>query len=259
MFKSKRTNSFKLLLNSLRFYKQNFWRFTRVAALVVLLSSIIKAYDVAHSNSNDLALVLYLAGLYVFLALLWLNFNHSKATALKISQIYRQSSGRFLPFLAISLLQGLMSLPLIFGFFIIIVAIAVRATPLLILPGALLVLLSIVLLVWYSLAGLIIVEESSTTSLKALKTSRKLVKGNFWELIGDYVLFIIVLGLGSGLILQLVTVIKPLSTSWFFQGIINGLLLTVILVTTSIFGYNVYQDLHSHAAQTKQTASQKKS
>lgn len=246
----------KLFTNTLRFYKQNFWSFTKIAAIVVLISAIIKSYDLTHTNSSDIALILYVAGLYTFLALLWLNFNKKEGEKIKISEIYTSSSARFFPFLAVSLVQSLISLPLIIGFVLIILTVGLGMAPVFILIGGVLIIVSVILLIWYSLAGLVVVEEANLTSIKALSRSKKLVKGNFFGLLFDYLLFILVIGFFSGLIINLITRIGFIGDNWFFKGLIDGVLLTVVLSIVSIFGFNIYQDLKSRS--NDQRPSQKK-
>lgn len=228
---------------TLLFYKKNFWVFTKIAIIVVLISAVIKSYDLTHTNSSDLALILYIAGIYVLLALVWLNFNKKQGEKIKIASIYKSSSARFFPFLAVSLVQSAMSLPLVIGGAIIILTIGLGVTPIFILVGVVFMIVSIVLLVWYSMAGLIIVEESEITSVKALAKSKKLIKGSFWWLVVRYLVFILAIVLFSGVIINFVTSITFVSDNWFIKGIIDGLLATLILSVLTIFAYNLYEDL----------------
>lgn len=220
-------------------YRANFWQFSRVAAVVVVASSLIRTYDSAHSNSNDVALFLYLAGLYALVALFWLNYQPS-ALKRKISQVYVASSARFLPFLNVSILQGLMSLPLVAGLTIIILGISLGLTIFISLAGAVLVAISIILLVWFSLAAAAVLDKTRT-SIAALRQSRRLVRGNFWRVLLDFVVFFISFGLAAGLITELASLIPTLGRSWIFQGLVSGAVLSAFLPLFSIFLYNVYQ------------------
>jgi len=236
-------SNWKLFIHTFLFYKRNFWTFTKVAGVVVLIGTIIKSYDLSHTNSSDIALILYLAGVYVLLALVWLNFNQKEGQKIKISQAYQLSSARFFPFLAVSLIQSLLSLLLIVGSVLIILTIGLGMLPVFILIGIVLIVLAIVLLIWYSLAGLVVVAEVNLSSIQALKRSRELVKGNFFRLLINYLVFSLIIGLVSGLVINLVTRIEWVWNNWLARGLIDGILITVILSVISIFGFNLYEDL----------------
>lgn len=232
-----------IFFKTFRFYKRNFWQFTKIAFFVTLISSIIKSYDLTHTNSSDIALILYITGIYVTLALIWLNFNKKESEKVKISRVYRLSSARFFPFLMVSLMQAAISLPLIIGAAIIVFVIGLGFAPAFIFIGVAFMAISTILLVRYSMAGLVIVEETNLNSFKALSRSKKIIKGNFWWLVLHYLIFIIVMGTIGGLIINLVYRIPVFADNWFIQGIIDGVLLSVILTVTTIFAYNVYEDL----------------
>jgi hypothetical protein len=241
--KNLKKKSDNLFLKTFRFYKSNFWLFTKVCISVILVSAIIKSYDLTHTNSSDVALILYVVGIYVMLALIWLNFNKTQEEKLKISDIYKRSSSRFFPFLAVSLMQSAMSLPLIIGAAMIALSIGLGIAPAFVIVGLALMAISCVLLVWYSMAGLIIVEQSNVTSFSALAKSKRLIKGSFWWLITRYIAFSLLVGVFSGLIINLITRFSIFSDNWFIKGAIDGILLTLVLSVLTIFAYNLYEDL----------------
>lgn len=232
----------KIFTSSLKVYRQNFWRFTITAAVVLLVSSIIKAYDVSVSKNSDVMAILYIAGLYAFAALVWLNFSLQKAKTMRLTQIYVTSSGRFFPLLFVSIAQALMVAPAVVGFFLLLLSVSAGLGWWLGIIGGLLVVLSAWLLVRYSIASVIAVAEA-VTGMQALRRSHLLTKKRFWRLVGSYLAFLLVIGFASGLVLELFIRLPRLSGIWFFQGLINGLLLSVIMPLLSIFACNLYRVL----------------
>lgn len=240
---SRKLGIIKIFTSSLKFYQQNFWRFTLTAAIVLLASSIIKAYDVSVSKNSDVMAILYIAGLYAFAALVWLNFSLQKAKAIRLTQIYVASSGRFFPLLFVSIVQVLMVAPAVVGFFLLLLSVSAGLGWWLGVVGGLLVVLSAWLLVRYSLASVITVGER-LTGWQALGRSNRLTKKRFWRLTGSYLAFLLVIGFASGLVLELFIRLPRLSELWFFQGLVNGLLLSMIMPILSIFACNLYRVLN---------------
>ncbi len=232
----------RIFIDSLKTYRQNFWRFTLTAAVVLLVSSIIKAYDLSVSKNSDVMAILYIAGLYAFAAMAWINFYLVKAKKMRLTQIYVASSGRFFPLLLVSIVQILMVAPAVVGFFLLLLSVSAGLGWWLAVVGGVLLVLSAWLLVRYSLANIIAVGEQ-ITGLAALRRSFQITTKKFWRLTGAYVSFLLVIGFCSGLVLELFVRIPILSGVWFFQGLVNGLLLSVIMPLVSIFAYNLYRVL----------------
>lgn len=240
--KSRRLGIVKIVRASLSFYKQNFIKLSSVASIVLLSSSVVKAYDQNSSTNSDIVLILYVAGLFALVALIWVCFNAEKVKRVPLSQIYVSSSARFLPLLLVSIAQTLMSLLAIVGGFVFLLATAAGLGWWLAVIGGVMILLSIWLLVRYSLAGLLVVGES-VSGRTALKRSRELTKKFFWRLLGSYVGFVIVIGFSCGLVLEIFVRLPVLSKIWFFQGLVNGILLSIVVPLMVIFGYQLYQVL----------------
>lgn len=233
----------KLARASLVFYKQNFAKLTLVAAVVLLTSSIIKAYDQSSSSNSDVTLILYVAGLYTLAALVWYCFHTAEAEKSRFDQIYVRSSARFLPLLFVSIAQTLMGLLAIVGGFIFLLATAAGLGWWLAVIGGAMVILSAWLLVRYSLAGLVVVGEP-VSGRAALQRSRLLTKKRFWRLLGSYLGFLLVVGFACGLVLEVFVRLPKLSQMWFFQGLMNGALLSAIMPLMVIFGYQLYRTLN---------------
>lgn len=217
-------------------------KLSSVAAIVLLSSSVVKSYDQNSSTNSDIVLILYVAGLFALAALIWVCFNADKAKRAPLSQIYVGSSARFLPLLLVSIAQTLMSLLAIVGGFIFLLATAAGLGWWLAVIGGVMILLSIWLLVRYSLAGLVVVGES-ISGRAALKRSRELTKKYFWRLLGSYIGFFLIIGFGCGLILEIFVRLPALSKVWFFQGLLNGILLSIVVPLMVIFGYQLYRVL----------------
>lgn len=222
-------------------FRGNFWRFMMVSTVVLLTSSIIKAYDVSVSQNSDVALILYVASLFTFAALVWMNFN-AKSKGMRFDRIYVASSSRFLPLLLVSLMQMLMAGLAIVGVFIFLLSTAAGLGWWLAVVGAVLIGVALWLLVRYSLAGIVVICQP-ISGPAALKTSRRLTKNSFWRLTGAYISFFLLIGLFAGLALELFVRLPKISQIWFFQGLVNGILLSLIVPLMVVFAANIYQVL----------------
>ena len=90
-------------------------------------------------------------------------------TVLSFREAYKQSSGLILSSLVISILTGL---ALMGGFILLVI------------PG-------IIFLVWFSFGNYVLVNEGKKGS-EALQASKEYVKGNFWAVLGRYIVLILV-------------------------------------------------------------------
>ncbi|MCC7289255.1 hypothetical protein IT414_02615 [bacterium] len=232
----------RLFLDSWRFYKTNFWRITRVAAIVFFTGAVLQAYQARYGSATDLTFVIFLASEMALLALLWLNINHEEAKQLKVSQIYNSANSRFLPFLTVAILQSLMILPLIFGAFLFIISISLGLTVWFQILAATLMLISLLLLLWYSQAAFVVLAEGKS-SVRALRHSQQLVKGQLRRIAVDYFVFTIFVLLLVALVGQLSATVKFLQNNWVVEGVVSGVMITIVISLASVFGYNLYQDV----------------
>ena len=142
---------------------------------------------------------------------------------LAMKDIFGSAKKFILPMLGTGLLAGL----IIMGGLI-----------LLIVPG-------IIFSIWFSFVQYLVIEEN-ISGTKALRRSRELVKGRFWQ-VAWYTAFIAILGMGVGFVSDLASATKIQVIS-ITVAILVSIVSFVINLATPIYAYLVYRHFKQSSA-----------
>lgn len=228
-------NAFSLLAETFTIFKVNLGKILLISAIVAIPGAILRIASL-DNGVTDFSIVASLAGLYAALALLFALYNPKKTKALTWSKIYVTASGRFLPFLGVTVIQSLAGMFVILGGLLPVLYFAgVVALPFA-LVGVLFAFIALWLLIRVSIAG-IIVATTEMSSITALRASLMGTKKRFWILLFDWFTVFLLATILSGLILRLVYLVPALGDNPLVIAGVNGILVTILLPI--VLGYGV--------------------
>ncbi len=243
----------ELIKYSLRKFRRNSKAYLVTATVILIPSSILRTYTSSQGNAADFSLILFLAGLLCFLALLWLAQGRpTKASsgdpkelanhAPKVRQIYVASTMRFLPFLLVSLIIAASFIPFIVGAFVMLLAVSYGASILFVGLGVLVSMLAIYFGLRLSLA-IVAVIDPEVSSGRAIKYAWRLSRRRWWHLFWNYLIYFVVIGILSGLVLQGFGLIPAVGKNVLAGSIINGVLLIITVPLLAIYMNAIYDNL----------------
>ncbi len=221
-----------------RLFWQQRGKFVLLAAVVAVPSTLVRS---ASAVTMDFSIVLFVAGLYTVLALIYFCHHLSTATKQSIAVIYTRASGRFLQMLGVTLLQALALLPAIFAVALLVFVSSFDMAKLLYIPGFLLLFFAILGAVGLSMAQFIAASEDASV-IGALRASWVRTRGLKLRLLGHYGLFGFIVAMVSGVVFFVVNISSVLATSWFVQGVVSSVLLVIILPWLVTYGYSIYDE-----------------
>jgi hypothetical protein len=220
-------NPFSLLKDSLQEFKTYFFKLLIISAIVAIPGSLLRitTFD---NGVTDFSILASIAGLYASLALYYALANPQRTQKDSWAKLYVSSSGRFLPYIGVTFIQGLIALIVILGFLLPILSFAGVITTGFAIFGVVIALVFSWLLIRLSLAAVITstTQYGVATSLRAswLATKKRVIKLFFaWVFI---LALIIVL---SGIILSGVYALPSTVSNPYIIAIINGILASFIL------------------------------
>lgn len=213
-----------LINKTLSVYRQSFWTFMGIMTIPAIFGFIIMVFSgfskTDPSNLVDTFSIGSFFGyffLIIFIVIINLWSVASLIYAIKerdakigIVDAYKKGWHKLLSFIWI---------------YFLIIIIVIGGFILFIIPG-------IIFSIWFSLAGYVLVSENKK-GMDALKRSKELVGGYWWAVFGRAVLFNLILGLGIGLILFIISFIP-------FSSNIISLLASPL---TIIFTFLIYNNL----------------
>lgn len=232
----------RLLVDTLIYYRQNLARLLGLSGVVFFTSAMIQAYQNRYETNIDLAFIIFGAGVMSFMAMSWFNINRTEAESMRFSHIYNKANRYYLPYLAVSVIQSILLLPVVFGIFLSIIAVSLGLTYWMQVLAVVMVLIAMILSIWYSQAGFVVLDHRMS-SFKALRQSQRMVRGQMRRIVTAYVVFVVLVGVVVGVIGFLSTHIKFLETNWLAGGLLGGILATLIVSLGSVFSYNLYQNV----------------
>ncbi len=229
---------------------KNDWRiYFLTAAIVFIPSSFVRQYTASSSGANDYSLVLFLVAIMGLLALFWrVRYRSSKKQ--RIRELYVLASRRYLPFLLISVIIGVLLIPFTLGFLLVFLTAAAGQSILFLLGGVLVIALCVYVSVRLSLSIVAVVDEKNNWRA-GIKLAWKLSKGRVWYLTWAYLIYFIGIGLGAGLIISLTAIIPIIGTNSFFTGLVNGLVASVTIPLLVIYFSNLFDNLNSSHGQNQ--------
>ncbi len=228
-------NPFSLFSETVTFFRLHFGKLLIVSAVVAIPGAILRvtSFD---NGVTDFSIVASLAGLYASLALLFAFYNPQKTKTLSWSKIYVTASGRFLPFLGVTILQSLVGMFVILGGLLPVLYFAgVVAVPFAFI-GMLFAFIALWLLIRLSIAG-VVVATTNMSVITSLRASLLGTKKRFWILFFDWLVIFLLATILSGLILRLVYLVPALGDNQLVVAGVNGILVTFLLPV--ILGYGV--------------------
>lgn len=210
-----------------------------LAAIVVVPSSFLRSYQ---ALTVDFSLILFMAGIYAVLALIYYCHHMADAQNLSAPRVYTLASGRFLQILGVSLIQSLVLVPVIFSAALLLFVGSFSLPVWLYLPGGVFLVLSLVVATGLSQVQFIAASEDLSV-VGALRASWKRTKGNKLRVLLHLLAFFLLAGLVSAAIFFVVNMSSFLATSWFVQGLVSSLLVVVALPWLIVYGYSIYDEL----------------
>lgn len=220
-------NPIILLRDSMVEFKTYFIKILIISAVVAIPGSLLRV-TTFDNGVTDFSVVASIAGLYASLALYFAFFNPQKTKKNSWPKIYVQSSGRFLSYMGVTIVQGIVALFAILGLFLPILSLAGVVSNVFAVAGIVMGLLAAWLLVRISLAAVI----TATTELGiiiSLRASWLATKNRFFIILLDWVIIFTLVILLSGITLSGVYALPVLANNQFVFALINGILVSLIL------------------------------
>ncbi len=246
----KKNSPTKLSLNPLSLFaetvlvlKNNLSKILIISAIVAIPGAILRvtSFD---NGVTDFSIVASLAGLYASLALLFVFNNPTNLKHTSWTQTYIASSGRFLPFIGVTIIQGLVGLFVVLGGLLPVIYLAgVVALPFG-LVGAILCLIAVWLLVRLSIAG-IIVASTDLSVISSVRASWLGTKKRFWVLLLDWFLIFTLVVIGSGIFLRIAYIVPAIGENMIALALVNGVLVTIFLPIVLGFGVGIWKRIQA--------------
>lgn len=230
----KSLNPFSLIADTCRYWGKYTWRIIFLTAIVAVPGSFLR--QVQFDSINDASIIASLAGLYLSIALVWAFFNEDELKQHKFPSLYINSSSRFLPYLLCSIFFVITIMPIVFGIMIIILALSGQVPMYFVLLGAALGLLELYLVVRFSLATTLVVQNK-ISAFNSMRLSWEVTKGSVLKIAFAWGVILVVIVIFSGLLISAVELIEFFRENIYAQAAINGLLLTFLLPL--LIGYGV--------------------
>lgn len=227
-------NPVELFKSTCDIWLKSFWKIMFMTAVVAIPGSYtgVLAFD----SVNDASIIASIAGLYLTLALTYSFIDTNKLTSNRFTQLYILSSARFLPFLFASIIFSVITLPAILGASLIILAISAPLSPLFILLGVVLIISCLYLLLRFSVATVLVVQND-ITAFNAFRLSWQVTNKRIIRLTLAW-LFIFFISIAlSGLVLTGGDYFLSAANNVYIQVAVNALLLLFILPL--FIGYSV--------------------
>ena len=229
-------NPISLLLDSLRDFKAQFVKILLVSAVVAIPGSILRVITF-DNGVTDFSIVASIAGLYASLALLYAFAQPAKLKKNSWAKTYVESSGRFLPYLGVTILQGAVALVSILGLLVPVLVISDVVSPVFGLFGVAAGLITLWLLIKLSLAS-VITATTPLGVLAALRASWLGTKKHFWPLLFAWMCILVAIIVVSGIILSGVYAMPTFANNQLIIALVNGILVSFILPV--VIGYAVH-------------------
>lgn len=234
--KPKRLALFRIFGQSFGEWISHFNAFTKIVLIVAIPVAALTVLQ-ADGNTGDFGLTMAFAWSFAIIALIGYAFANPTTENAKLSKLYSEASGRFLQYVGVSLVLILMAVPGVAGWLGIISALGgVGSNSLLLLiAGGLGIIISIVLLVRFSLAQVLTVGQKLSV-YQSLKSSYRLSRKHF---LGMFIGYFILLA-GVFLIANGIQLILSLRQSINENIYINNL---IYIIEASVFlpAFYIYQ------------------
>jgi hypothetical protein len=182
----------------------------------------------AFDSVNDASIIASIAGLYLTLALTYSFLNDQLLVKNRFTKLYVLSSGRFLPFLFASIIFSVVTLPAALGVSLIILAISVPLSPLFIVLGVGLIVLCLYMMLRFSVATVLVVQND-ITAFNAFRLSWQVTSKNLIRLFIAWAFVLIISVAISGIVLTGADYFLSAANNIYIQVAVNALLLLFVL------------------------------
>ena len=230
----KKLNPISILKSSCNPWAKSFWKIFILTAVVAIPGSYTRV--LAFDSVNDASIIASIAGLYLTLALTYSFINEQKLLENRFTKLYVLSSSRFLPFLFASIIFSVLALPAIFGVSLIILAISIPLSPLFIVLGAILILTILYLMLRFSIATVLVVQND-ITAINAFRLSWQVTNKKQIRLAISWITIILLSAIISVVVLSASDYFLSAAENVYIQVAVNALLL--IFVLPLFIGYSV--------------------
>jgi hypothetical protein len=230
----KKLNPISILKSSCNTWAKSFWKIFILTAVVAIPGSYTRI--LAFDSVNDASIIASIAGLYLTLALTYSFINEQKLLENRFTKLYVLSSSRFLPFLFASIIFSVLALPAIFGVSLIILAISIPLSPLFIVLGAVLILVILYLMLRFSIATVLVVQND-ITAINAFRLSWQVTNKKQIGLAISWITIILLSAIISVMVLSASDYLLSAAENVYIQVAVNALLL--IFVLPLFIGYSV--------------------
>ena len=230
----KKLNPISILKSSCNAWAKSFWKIFILTAVVAIPGSYTRI--LAFDSVNDASIIASIAGLYLTLALTYSFINEQKLLENRFTKLYVLSSSRFLPFLFASIIFSVLALPAIFGVSPIILAISIPLSPLFIVLGVVLILAILYLMLRFSIATVLVVQND-ITAINAFRLSWQVTNKKQIGLAISWITIILLSAIISVVVLSASDYLLSAAENVYIQVAVNALLL--IFVLPLFIGYSV--------------------
>lgn len=230
----KKLNPISILKSSCNPWAKSFWKIFILTAVVAIPGSYTRI--LAFDSVNDASIIASIAGLYLTLALTYSFINEQKLLENRFTKLYVLSSSRFLPFLFASIIFSVLALPAIFGVSLIILAISIPLSPLFIVLGVVLILAILYLMLRFSIATVLVVQND-ITAINAFRLSWQVTNKKQIGLAISWITIILLSAIISVVVLSASDYLLSAAENVYIQVAVNALLL--IFVLPLFIGYSV--------------------
>lgn len=227
-------NPITILKDSCAIWAKSFWKVLFMAAIVAIPGSYTRV--LAFDSVNDASIIASIAGLYLTLALTYSFLNDQILVKNRFTKLYVLSSGRFLPFLFASIIFSVVTLPAALGISLIILAISVPLSPAFIFLGVGLILLCTYMMLRFSVATVLVVQND-ITAFNAFRLSWQITNKNLVRLIIAWAFVLLIAIAISGIVLTGADYFLSAANNIYIQVAVNALLLLFVLPL--FVGYSV--------------------
>lgn len=239
--KPKLVNSlWSIMKSTLADFRAQWKLFVLLAAVVEVPSAFIRQFSSSDSSSIDFSIVLFIASMFALVALFWLVQGRSKSK--KITQLYTESSKRFLPLFFLSVLLTLIFLPLFGGLFLVFLTVFVGFGMIYNLIGIGLTIASLVVLVRLLLSVAYVIDPKVKFK-DSLILSWQLTKRRFWYVLWSAFAFIVPLSFVVGILTYLITKIPVVGPNVVTHSILNGVLASIALPLLVLYWNKIAENI----------------
>lgn len=231
---SNNLNPVSILKSSCNIWLNSFWKIFFMTAIVAIPGSYTRV--LAFDSVNDASIIASIAGLYLTLALTYSFLNDQLLAKNRFSKLYVLSSARFLPFLFASIIFSVITLPAVLGISLIILAISVPLSPLFILLGVVLVLSCLYVMLRFSIATVLVVQND-ISAFNAFRLSWQVTAKKLVRLSVDWLFILLISVVISGAVLTGADYVLSAADNLYIQVAVNALLLLFVLPL--FIGYSV--------------------